>query len=59
MEPVTAARIVAEAAAALSGAHAAGLAHLCLRPDAVRWTPGGGVKVTGLGIDAALTGSQR
>lgn len=56
MEPATAARIVAEAASALSGAHAAGLAHLCLRPDAVRWTTGGGVKVTGLGIDAALTG---
>jgi hypothetical protein len=58
MEPPTAARIVAEAAAALSGAHAAGLAHLCLRPDAVRWTPGGGVKVTGLGIDAALTATS-
>ena len=56
MDPLSAARIVAETAAALSGAHAAGLAHLCLRPDAVRWTPGGGLKVTGLGIDAALTG---
>jgi hypothetical protein len=56
VEPLAAARIVAEVAAALSGAHAAGLAHLCLRPDAIRWTPGGGVKVTGLGIDAALTG---
>ena len=56
IEPATAARIVAEAASALSGAHAAGLAHLCLRPDSVRWTSGGGVKVTGLGIDAALTG---
>jgi len=56
VEPDVGARIVAEAAAALSGAHAAGLAHLCLRPDAVRWTPGGGVKVTGLGIDAALSG---
>jgi hypothetical protein len=56
VEPEAGARIVAEAAAALSGAHAAGLAHLCLRPDTVRWTPGGGVKVTGLGIDAALSG---
>ena len=56
IEPHAAARIVAEAAAALSGAHAAGLAHLCLRPDAIRWTAGGGVKVTGLGIDAALSG---
>lgn len=56
VEPESGARIVAEAAAALSGAHAAGLAHLCLRPDTIRWTPGGGVKVTGLGIDAALSG---
>jgi hypothetical protein len=57
IDPNAGARIVAEAAAALSGAHAAGLAHLCLRPDAVRWTTGGGVKVTGLGIDAALSGT--
>lgn len=56
IDPTTAARIVAEAAAAVSGAHAAGLAHLCLRPDAIRWTAAGGVKVTGLGIDAALAG---
>jgi serine/threonine protein kinase len=56
LEPLAGARIVAEVAAALSGAHAAGLAHLCLRPDTVRWTAGGGVKVTGLGIDAALSG---
>ena len=58
LEPLAAARIVAEVAGALSAAHAAGLAHLCLRPDAIRWTPGGGVKVTGLGIDAALTGTS-
>jgi hypothetical protein len=56
LDPAAGARIVAEVASALSGAHAAGLAHLCLRPDTVRWTPGGGVKVTGLGIDAALSG---
>lgn len=56
IDPTSAARIVAEAAAALSGAHAAGLAHLCLRPDAIRWTAAGGVKLTGLGIDAALSG---
>jgi hypothetical protein len=58
IEPMAAVRIVADVAGALSGAHAAGLAHLCLRPDAIRWTPGGGVKVTGLGIDAALTGAS-
>jgi hypothetical protein len=52
------ARIVAEAAEAISAAHAAGLAHLCLTPDSLRWTAGGGVKITGLGIDAALTGAS-
>jgi hypothetical protein len=56
IEPVIGARIVSEAAAAITAAHAAGLAHLCLQPEAVRWTAGGGVKVTGLGIDAALAG---
>jgi hypothetical protein len=56
LEPAAGARIVAETASAISGAHAAGLAHLCLQPEAVRWTTGGGVKVTGLGIDAALAG---
>ncbi len=56
IEPLTGARIIAEVASALAGAHAAGLAHLCLQPDSVRWTAGGGVKVTGLGIDAALSG---
>jgi hypothetical protein len=52
------ARIVAEAAEAMSAAHAAGLAHLCLNPDSLRWTAGGGVKITGLGIDAALTAAS-
>jgi hypothetical protein len=56
LEPMAGARIIAETAAALAGAHAAGLAHLCLQPESVRWTPGGGLKVTGLGIDAALAG---
>ncbi len=51
------ARIIAEAAEAMSAAHAAGLAHLCLSPDRLRWTAGGGVKITGLGIDAALAGA--
>jgi hypothetical protein len=49
-------RIVSEVAAAIAGAHAAGLAHLCLQPEAVRWTSGGDLKLTGLGIDAALAG---
>jgi hypothetical protein len=57
VEPVAGARIIAEAAAALSVAHAAGLAHLCLTPESLRWTSGGGVKVTGIGMDAALSGT--
>ena len=57
VEPIAGARIIAEAAAALSVAHAAGLAHLCLTPESLRWTTGGGVKVTGIGIDAALSGT--
>jgi hypothetical protein len=57
LDPSRGALIVAEAAAALSVAHAAGLAHLCLVPGSLRWTAGGGVKIVGLGIDAALTGT--
>ena len=57
LDPGRGARIVAEAAGALSVAHAAGLAHLCLTPESLRWTAGGGVKVIGLGIGAALAGT--
>jgi hypothetical protein len=57
VEPIAGARIIAEAASALSVAHAAGLAHLCLTPESLRWTSGGGVKVTGIGVDAALSGT--
>jgi hypothetical protein len=57
LDPGRGARIVAEAAGALSVAHAAGLAHLCLTPESLRWTAGGGVKVVGLGIGAALAGT--
>lgn len=56
LDPGYAAALIAEASRALAGAHAAGLAHLCLTPDSLRYTPGGGVKITGLGIDAALAG---
>ena len=54
LEPARGAEIVAEGAEALAAAHAAGLAHLCLTPQSLRWTPGGGVKVLGLGVEAAL-----
>ena len=57
LEPFRAARMIAEAAAALSSAHAAGVAHICLSPGSVRWSPTGEVKVVGLGIDAALSGA--
>jgi hypothetical protein len=56
LEPYRAARMIAEAAAALSSAHGAGVAHMCLSPGSVRWSPTGEVKVVGLGIDAALSG---
>ncbi|MGH3149118.1 MAG: protein kinase family protein [Streptosporangiaceae bacterium] len=48
--------LMAEAAQALAGAHAAGLSHLRLSPSCLHWTRGSGVKITGLGIDVALTG---
>jgi hypothetical protein len=56
LEPARAARMIAEAAAAVGSAHAAGVAHMCLSPGSVRWSPTGEVKVVGLGIDAALSG---
>ena len=54
LDPGQSAEIIAEGAEALATAHAAGVAHLCLTPGSLRWTSGGGVKVVGLGIDAAL-----
>lgn len=56
LEPDRGARMIAEAAAALATAHGAGVAHMCLSPGSVRWSPTGEVKVVGLGIDAALSG---
>jgi hypothetical protein len=56
LDPGQGAEIIAQGAEALAAAHAAGVAHLCLNPDSVRWTSGGGVKIVGLGIDAALAG---
>jgi hypothetical protein len=56
LDPGHGAEIIAQSAEALATAHAAGVAHLCLTPGSLRWTPGGGVKIIGLGIDAALAG---
>ena len=56
LDPAHGVALITEASKALAGAHAAGLSHLCLTPGSLRWTPGGGVKLVGLGIDAALSG---
>src|SRR5260370_32678779 len=58
LEPARAAALIAEAAQALAAAHAAGLAHLCLTPRSLRWTAGGGIKITGLGVEAAMYGAH-
>jgi hypothetical protein len=57
LDPARACALLSEAARAIAGAHAAGLAHLCLSPQTLRWTRSSGVKITGLGIDAALAGA--
>jgi hypothetical protein len=56
LEAGRAVMLVSEAAQALAAAHAAGLTHLRLDPSCLHWTRGG-VKVTGLGISAALAGT--
>jgi hypothetical protein len=48
--------LIVEASQALAAAHAAGQAHLRLSPQCLRWTRSGGVKISGLGLDAALAG---
>jgi serine/threonine protein kinase len=58
LDPPSAAALIAEAARAIATAHDTGLAHLRLDPACLHWTPGGGVKIAGLGIDAALAGSE-
>ena len=50
--------MIVDVSRALTSAHGSGLAHLCLTPRSLRWTRTGGVKVTGLGIDAALAGAS-
>jgi len=54
--PALAAAIVAEAAEALAAAHRAGRPHLRLSVRCVHWGSSG-LKITGLGIDAALSES--
>src|ERR1700736_1314453 len=54
--PALAAAMIADAADALVVAHQAGRPHLRLTPRALRWDTKSGLKITGLGIDAALCG---
>ena len=56
LEPARAAALLVETARAVAAAHDIGLAHRRLDPACLHWTPGGGVKIAGLGIDAALAG---
>ena len=58
VEPASAAAMVAEAAEALAVAHASGLAHLCLRPSSLWRRPTGEVRISGLGVGAAIAGIQ-
>jgi hypothetical protein len=54
--PALAAAMIADAADALAVAHRAGRPHLRLTPRSLRWDPATGLKITGLGLDAALYG---
>ncbi len=54
-DPAIASLVVSEAAEALAVAHQAGAPHLCLTPRSVLWGRYG-VRITGLGVDAALRG---
>jgi serine/threonine protein kinase len=56
LDPARACSLICDASRAVAGAHALGQAHLRLTPDTLRWTRGSGIKITGLGIDAALAG---
>jgi hypothetical protein len=56
--PALAAAMIADAADAIAIAHQAGRPHLCLTPRSLRWDTSRGLKITGLGIDAALSGAN-
>jgi hypothetical protein len=56
--PALAAAMIADAADAIAIAHRAGRPHLRLTPRSLRWDASCGLKITGLGIDAALCGTD-
>ena len=58
VEPASAAAMVAGAAEALAVAHASGLAHLCLRPSSLWRRHTGEVRISGLGVVAAIAGIE-
>jgi serine/threonine protein kinase len=58
LDPGRACALISDAARALAGAHSLGQAHLRLSPDELCWTRSSGIKITGLGIDAALAGDS-
>lgn len=55
-DPALAAAMIADAADALATAQQAGRPHLRLTPRSLRWDNSSGLKITGLGLDAALCG---
>ena len=57
--PALAAAMIADAADAIAVAHQAGRPHLRLTPRSLRWDNSSGLKITGLGIDAALCNQHR
>lgn len=57
LHPDRAGALVGEAAEALTEAHRMAVSHLRLGPDNLVWTTAGGVKVTGVGVEAALEGT--
>jgi hypothetical protein len=57
LDPRCAAEVFRQASEAIAVAHAAGMYHLRLTPRSVVWSKAGRVKVVGIGIDAALTGT--
>lgn len=58
LDPAQACALIGDAARAIAGVHALGQAHLQLTPDTLRWSQNSGIKITGLGIDAALAGDS-
>ncbi len=55
-DPALAAAMIADAADALAVSHQAGVPHRRLTQRSLRWDHSSGLKITGLGLDAALCG---